>query len=151
MPKDREVFVFRGGQCPKNLGEEIRKHDVCTVIVEPGEPKKRSLSANALQNVWCDQIVEYTGHTRNQIIGYCKEAFGFPILRYNVEKEQERVAAFMINRTFDAVKYDNQSHDRRCEIAFKAPCTSLMSTRQHKIFMDRLQQEYAPGLILESR
>lgn len=151
MKPKRHQIIYRNGIANQDLSSIVNDYDVCTVTIEEGEPKKRSLNSNALMHVWYSEIAEYTGHTLNQIVGYCKASFGFPILLNNIESEAEKVPAYMVKKTFDSINYNVQDFQRKCDIAFKTPCTSLMSKRQHKIYMDQLQKEYAPSLILEVR
>lgn len=151
--KKKQQLVFRNGVAGKDFQSIVKEYPVCTVTIEEGEPKKRSLDANALQHVWYQEIADYTGHSKTEIEGYCKVEFGLPILRHNVESESEKIPAFMIKQTFEhpKIKYDIQDYERKIEIALKTPCTSMMSKRQHKNYMDELQKHYAPGLILEAR
>lgn len=149
---NRHQIVYRRGQASKDLASIINQYDVCTVVIEEGEPKKRSVDANALQHTWYPEISKYTSHSIKDITAYCKMNFGFPILRYDVKTEQEKVHAYMINCTFKSVDYDaiDMPLERRLKIALKTPCTRLMTPRQHKLFLEQLQMHYAPGLILES-
>jgi hypothetical protein len=124
---------------------------VCTVTVEEGEPKKRSLDANGLMHVWYKQISEYTTHSKKEVEAYCKCYFGMPILRFDIKNKDEEEIADYINWMMKECGYDERPEPQQRKIAFGMPCTRLMSPRQHTAFLEQLQMHYAPGLVLESK
>ena len=149
----KQQIIYRQGQATKDLISILDgyKDGVCTVTIEPGEPKKRSLDANALQHVWYKEIAEHTKHSALEIEHYLKLEIGLPIIRYDTKTEDEISTAQFIEFTFEKIEFDNRPYDQKLRIIAKTPVTRIMSRRQHKNFMEQIQAHYAPDLILEAR
>lgn len=143
-------IIIKNGVSDKNLTDIISKYDVCTVTVEEGERKKRSLNANALQAVWMKQIADYTGASIASVRSDLKMLIGLPVLLFDTiteeEKETARIADYMLKRT----KFNSMSLDRKHKLLRMIPVTSVMTKRQHAEFMKNIQAEYLPNLVLET-
>lgn len=144
-------IIIRNGQSHKNIAEEIARYEsgVCTVTIEPGEPKKRSLSANAVQHVWYQQISKATGESRVYVERFCKLEFGVPILRNFCKRTEELEIRDFFEWTLKQMKFDERPYDNRLEIMGKLPVTRLMTSRQHIEYREQMQAHYAPEIILE--
>lgn len=151
MKPKRHQIIYRNGIANKDISPIVNNYDVCTVTIEEGEPKKRSLDANAVQHAWYKQISETTGMSIPDIEAYCKLELGLPIIRFDVKTQDEIDTAEYTNFTFDKIKFDDRPYDQKVKIIKKMPVTRLMSTRQHNQFRDQMQQDYAPNIILEYR
>lgn len=143
-------IIIRNGVSDKNLTDIIGKFDVCTVTVEEGERKKRSLSANALQAVWIKKIADYTGASIASVRSDLKMLIGLPVLLVDTiteeEKETARIAQYMLERT----EFHAMSLNRKHKMLRMIPVTSVMTKRQHAEFMKNVQAEYLPNLVLET-
>lgn len=149
--KNKQQIVFRNGDSFSDLSKIVDQYSVCTVTIEEGEPKKRSLDANALQHVWYKEISEHTGMSIPDISAYCKLELGLPIIRYDSRSENEKDTADYINWTLEKIGFDDRLYDQKIKIIKKMPVTRILSTRQHYEYRKQMQAEYAPGLILEVR
>lgn len=118
-----------------------------TVDVVEGERKKRSLSANALQAVWTDEIAEHLSLTEIECRCYLKREFGLPIIKAAGDYRTEMVLGFL-----DKYHYDYLTVEGQDELIKDVPITRIMTRQEHKKFMDRLQMHFAEqDLVLEVR
>ena len=146
-------IIVDHGQSHKSVISEIEKYEssVCTVTIEAGKPKKRGLSANALQAVWIKEIAEWTGKSIVDIRRYLKYELGLPIFLYDVKTQDEMIAAKQTGWILDKIGFDHQPYDKKLKMLDPLAITSIMSTRQHTEFRNQIQAHYAPDLILEIR
>lgn len=125
----------------------LQANKTVTIDVFEGERKKRSLSANALQAVWTDEIAEYMGLTEIECRCYLKREFGIPIIKAAQDYRAEMLIDFLEKHHYDFLPVEEQ--DKLIE---KVPVTSIMTTKEHKKYRDTLQMFFAnQGLILEVR
>lgn len=118
-----------------------------TVDVVEGERKKRSLSANALQAVWTEEIAEHLSLTEIECRCYLKREFGLPIIKAAEDYRSEMVIGFLDKHHYDYLTVEEQDH-----LIKDVPITRIMTRQEHKKFRDRLQMFFAEqGLILEVR
>lgn len=144
----KHQIIFKNGVANKNLDAIVKLYPVCTCTIEEGEPKKRSLSANALQHAWIKEISEYTGHSIIDIARYLKLEIGLPILMYDAETQDEIDTARKIQWTVKKIGLDELPYDKRVKIMDMLQVTSIMSSRQHTEYRDQVKAHYAPGLEL---
>ena len=111
---------------------------VVTVEVMEGEKKKRSLSANALQAVWMDNVCEHFGNTEEEIRCDLKIRFGIPIILGAGDYRSEMLLDFL-EKHF----YKNLSFEAKCELIKDLPVTRIMEKKEHKRFMDSVQMFFA--------
>ncbi len=104
-----------------------------TVTIEQGLQGKRSTAQNRLQRLWLSEIAsdKKADMTAEEYRAFCKLYFGVPILRNE-------------NAAFRA-KYDEKVKWRpyQDKLAFMAepfdfPVTRLMTTKQHKQYLDAI-------------
>lgn len=149
MASEKHRVIIRNGVSDKNLTDIIGKFDVCTVTVEEGERKKRSLSANALQAVWIKQIADYTGASIASVRSDLKLLIGLPVLLFDTISEEEKETARIVNYMLKRTEFNSMSLNRKHKLLRLIPVTSVMTSRQHAEFMKNVQAEYLPGLVLE--
>lgn len=111
------------------------------VRVKIQESQKASLDARALFHVWCQQLSGFTGEDPNGTKQGLKIKFGFPILL------ADRDDGPMLQKIFSAVQWPALSWEEKKKVAERyIPCTSIMSKKQLKQFMDNIkawaQNEY---------
>ncbi len=106
----------------------------CTVTITKG--KKRSDLQNRLQRLWhneaADQLADESAEDKR---AFCKLHFGVPILRN--ENEEFRKQYDSIVRP---LPYEKKLELMKVPIDF--PVTRLMTTGQHKRFLDDIYQHY---------
>lgn len=150
MANDKHRVIVKNGVSDKNINELIAKYPVCTVIIQEGEHKKRSLSANALQAVWIKQISEYSGDSIDQVRSDLKMLLGLPVLLFDTitdeEKETARICKYMLDRS----QFNSMSLSRKRKMMRMIPVTSVMTKRQHREYMKNVQAEFLPNLVLEA-
>lgn len=106
-----------------------------TVTIEQGIIGKRSLDQNKLQRLWINELAEQGDMTAEEYRAYCKLHFGVPILR----SENERFCQLYDKK----VKW--QSYADKLEFMaepFDFPVTRLMTTKQHKQYLDAIYVHY---------
>lgn len=106
-----------------------------TVTVEQGIIGKRSLEQNRLQRLWINELAEQGDMTAEEYRAYCKLHFGVPILRH----ENERFCQLYDKK----VKW--RSYADKLEFMaepFDFPVTRLMTTKQHKQYLDAVYVHY---------
>lgn len=149
MASEKHRVIIRNGVSDKNLTEIIGKYDVCTVTVEKGERKKRSLNANALQAVWIKQIADYTGASIASVRSDLKLLIGLPVLLFDTITEEEKETARIVNYMLKRTEFNSMSLNRKHKMLRLIPVTSVMTSRQHAEYLKNVQAEYLPGLVLE--
>lgn len=104
--------------------------------------ENRSLTQNALQHVWYNDV-ELAGYSRSRDARrYCKLHFGVPIIR----SEDEEFRDF-----YDRALKSNLTYEEKLEMMDFLPVTSLMNKVQMTRYLDNMQQHYAEqGVILEA-
>lgn len=118
-----------------------------TVEIYEGERKKRSLSVNALQAVWTNEIAEHLSMTEVECRCYLKREFGLPIIKAAGDYRSEMIINFLEKHHYDYLPVEEQ--DRLIK---DLPVTRIMTKKEHKQFRDRLQMFFSEqGLILEVR
>ena len=117
----------------------LQNNDAVTVDIEPGERKKRSLSANALQQAWIREIANWQGHTEKYIRNYVKAELALPIL---LEDEQRDIVK-KIRYTLNKIGYDLMAPSQRIEVMDMFNVTSVLSTKQHNRFREQMQRHYS--------
>lgn len=128
------------------------EHEVLTVTVEFGEPKKRSLSANALQAVWIKEIAEWQGDSEHSVRLWVKAKIALPVLIEEARTEAEKDRARRVMKTLKAVGYFEMSDENKMRVIELIEVTSAMSSRQHSLFRKQMQRHYGNmGLPLEVR
>lgn len=152
----KSQFVLKPGYQDKwdALTNFLAKHDneVMTVTIDPGEPKTRTLSANALQAVWIREIADWQGDSEHNVRLWVKAKIALPILCRNVETEDEKIRAKRVMWTLKRIGYFEMSDEQKMNAMDIFDVTSVMTTRQHKRFRDQMQAHYGnAGLILEVR
>lgn len=105
--------------------------------------ENRSLTQNALQHVWYNDI-ELSGYSRSRDARrYSKLHFGVPIIR----SEDETFRNF-----YDAALKNNLTYEQKLEMMDFFPVTSLMNKLQMTRYLDAVQQHYSEqGVILEAQ
>lgn len=103
--------------------------------------QKRTLSQNALVNVWYDQIDKQLNQLPGETRKFCKLTIGVPILR--AESEEFRVF-------YDkALKW--QTYEEKLKSMVFVPITSIMSKEQLSRYAEAMQVKHAEmGIILHS-
>lgn len=149
MASNKHRVIVRNGVSDKNISDLIGKYPVCTVTIEEGEHKKRSLNANALQAVWIKQIAGYTGDSIDQVRSDLKILIGLPVLLFDTITEEEKETARICQYMLDKIQFNTMSLNRKRKLLRMIPVTSVMTKRQHSEFMKNVQAEYLPGLVLE--
>lgn len=118
-----------------------------TVTVTDGVAKKRTLSANALQHVWIKQIADFSGETLKNTENELKRDIGLRVLLGEGDQ-----AAIVLGYMLEKCNYYTMTEEQKREVMNVIAVTSVMSSRQHKRYLDEVQMTYAQqGLILESR
>ncbi|TWV81527.1 hypothetical protein [Moraxella sp. VT-16-12] len=106
-----------------------------TVTIEQGIIGKRSLDQNKLQRLWINELAEQGDMTAEEYRAFCKLHFGVPILR----SENERFCQLYDKK----VKW--RSYADKLEFMaepFDFPVTRLMTTKQHKQYLDAIYVHY---------
>lgn len=104
--------------------------------------KHRTTDQNRLQRQWVAEIAAQTGDTPEEVRGYCKLAFGVPILRF--ENEAFRRA---YDETVKPLPY--RLKIKLMMEPFDFGVTRLMTTRQKKAYLDAVHRFYTEqGIIL---
>ncbi|WP_341232398.1 hypothetical protein [uncultured Methylophaga sp.] len=125
----------------------LQANKTITIDVIEGERKKRSLSANALQAVWTQEIADHLGLSEIECRCYLKREFGIPIIKACGDYRAEMIIDFLEKHHYDFLSVEQQDH-----LIKDLPVTRIMKTKEHKTYMDRLQRFFAEqGLILEVR
>lgn len=95
--------------------------------------KHRSNAQNRLMQKWYREIAKQWYETPEYVRGYCKLHFGIPILRNENSNFKERYDAVLKNKTYE---------DKMALMMtpFDLPVTSIMTTRQHKEYLDTMSQ-----------
>lgn len=125
----------------------LQSNKPVTLEVFEGKRKKRSLSANALQAVWTEEIAEHLSLTEIECRCYLKREFGLPIIKAAGDYRTEMVLGFLDKHHYDYLTVEEQDH-----LIKDVPITRIMKRHEHKKFMDRLQIFFAEqGLRLEVR
>lgn len=105
--------------------------------------KHRTNDQNKLQRLWVNEISQQLGdQTPEEVRGYCKLAFGVPILRHENEafcKEYDQL--------IKPLPY--QSKLKLMMEPFDFGVTRIMTTRQKTAYLDRIYSEFTgQGLVL---
>lgn len=104
---------------------------------------KRSTKQNRLQRQWINDIAEQLpGQSAEEWRGYCKLHFGIPILR----NENEAFAA-EYDEVIKPLPYEAKI--KLMMVPFDFGVTRLMTTKQHKQYLDDVQRHFAAeGVVL---
>ncbi len=104
---------------------------------------KRSLSQNALKEVWYNQVDKHFSLETGTTMRQCKLHFGVPILR--AENEQFR-------RLYDKTMIRVLTYEEKLEAMDILPVTSLMNKSQMTRYIEQVQVHYGKhGVVLESK
>ena len=107
-----------------------------TVTIEQGIIGKRSLDQNRLQRLWINELAEQGDMTAEEYRAYCKLHFGVPILRHENEKFRQGYDSKVKWRSYaDKLEFMAEPFD--------FPVTRLMTTKQHKQYLDAIYVHYA--------
>jgi hypothetical protein len=128
-------------QCADYI-DYLARQGTITVTVKKGEDKQRSLSANALQAAWINEISEFTGDTKDQVRKYIKREIGLPIIRYSPD-------FVALDYTLTKVNYDMMSPAQKDAVLNFINVTSVMNTKDHSKLMTDIQNHYRDTLGLE--
>ena len=121
-----------------DLRELWREHKYLRVSIKAG--KDRSLSQNALEHTWFNQIAnELREQTAAQVKAECKLNYGVPILR--AENEEFRVFSNMALR--------HLTHEQRLVAINFIPISSIMTVDQLSQFLKAIQSAYEGRVALE--
>lgn len=101
----------------------------CTVTITKGAP--RSLEQNRLQQMWNLELSEQGDMEAEEYRAYNKAFFGIPILLAENEAFRQQYEAIV-----KPLPYEQKLEIMKAPIDF--PCTRLMTTRQHKAFLDKV-------------
>lgn len=106
-----------------------------TVTIEQGIHGRRSIEQNKLQRLWINELAEQGDMTAEEYRAFCKLHFGVPILRNENEK---------FRQTYDNKVKWRSYEDKLTFMAepFDFPVTRLMTTKQHKAFLDEIYIHY---------
>lgn len=112
----------------------IKKNDKpITVTIEQGIVGKRSTAQNRLQRLWFAEIASSpkADMTAEEYRAFCKLHFGVPILRHEYEK---------FCKVYDEKVKWRSYQDKLAFMAepFDFPVTRLMTTKQHKKYLDAI-------------
>jgi hypothetical protein len=112
-----------------------------TVTVEKG--RRRTVPQNRLQRQWMREISEQlSDRTPEEVRGECKLTFGVPILREENEAFREAY-----DRHIKGLPYETKVAMMMEPLDF--PVTRLMTTKQHKRYLDDVHRAYsAQGIVL---
>ena len=117
-----------------------------TITVDEGEKKRRSLTANGLQQVWYKQIADKFGNDITFVSSDCKIRFGVSILA-----AAQDIRGEMIRNTLDKIGYQWMTYEEKLKAVKDLPVTRIMNKSEHKDFLDKIQIFYAKhGLELDS-
>jgi len=135
------TYVNSEGSLSKLIGdlrELWREHKYLRVSVKTG--KDRSLSQNALEHTWFNQIAnELREQTALQVKAECKLNYGVPILR--AENEEFR--------TFSNMALRHLTHEQRLEAINFIPISSIMTVDQLSQFLNAIQKGFEGRVALE--
>ena len=127
------------------IGQILLQGKACTVDIEEGERTKRSKPANAVYAVWIGEIADWQGSSEKDVRNEIKRDIGIHILLATDDETAE-----VINYTLKKIGYWLMSHEQQAKVMNTMAVTSIMSTKQHNLLRERVQQYYAEqGLILE--
>lgn len=106
-----------------------------TVTIEQGIIGKRSLDQNRLQRLWINELAEQGDMTAEEYRAYCKLHFGVPILRNENDKFRQLYDKKVKWRSYaDKLEFMAEPFD--------FPVTRLMTTKQHKQYLDAIYVHY---------
>lgn len=109
------------------------------VRLSASDSKPRSLSQNALAQIWYEQLARELGDTPEGAKAECKLRFGVPILRAQDEDFREM---------YDAAIKNTMSYEQKLKVMRFLPVTSLMSTDQLSAYLQDVQRGY-PDVALQ--
>ena len=120
----------------KDLCDILNKRELpITVNVVKG--KDRTIEQNKLQRLWINEAVEQLqDETAEQKRGYCKLHFAVPILRN--ENDEFKKAYDEVIRP---LTYEQKIKCMMIPLDF--PCTRLMTTGQHKRYLDDVHDYFS--------
>ncbi len=105
---------------------------------------ERTLSANAQQWVWYNQIGQEYGVTGVEISRSCKLDFGLAILLGDKKYGQQ------VNFILDKIGFWSFTRGQQLKAIDLIQVTSLFNTKQHNIYRENIQNHYGQlGIILE--
>lgn len=114
----------------------IGKTDVARLVkVKITETDVRSLPQNALFHRWCVTLGKHIGEDADSMKQILKVKFGFPILRDNESPYWPRLAVM-----FRGCGWKSLRLEIKLQMAEVLPCTSLMTSKEKKQFMDRVSE-----------
>ena len=111
-----------------------RENNVKVVRVKIEEHKKRSLTASALFHVWCKQLSGFMGEPENIVKQILKIKFGYHIILAEADE-----TAVILEYMMTKCGWDGLSWTQKLKLSHMIPCTSVMSTKQLREFMDTIQ------------
>jgi hypothetical protein len=113
------------------------------LVVSMERGSHRTVKQNRLQRQWLNEIAEQLGdRTAEEARGYCKLAFGVPILR---AENEAFLAAY--DKHVKGLPYETKLAMMMEPLDF--PVTRLMTTRQHTNYLDAIHRHFSEqGLAL---
>lgn len=128
----------------RELSEYLTQNEtqVLTVTVEQGEPTKRSLSANALQAVWIQEIANWQGESEHYVRLWVKAKLALPVIVNDTKTKDEEERSKKINWTLNKIGYFDMTEPQQLKVVDMFEITSAMSTRQHNRFREQMQRHY---------
>lgn len=122
---DREVLI--------NFIREAKLPFTASIV----EGHHRTTEQNKLQRLWVNEIAAQLGdQTAEEVRGYCKLAFGVPILR-----EENEAFRFMYDRIVKPMQYE-QKLALMME-PFDFGVTRIMNTRQKTEYLNRMLRHFS--------
>lgn len=112
------------------------------ITVSIADGKHRTNDQNRLQRQWVMEIASQTGETPEEVRGYCKLAFGVPILR-----AENDVFCKAYDEMIKPLPMDMKL--KLMMEPFDFGVTRLMTTRQKTAYLDTIHRHYsAQGIVL---
>lgn len=128
------IFIDSTFKTEIGLSGLITPQDKASIVrVKVEESKKRSMTANALLHVWCQQLSGFTGNDVITQKAELKIKFGYPILRNNPEVWPK------LKKLFIGAQWQQIDWPEKIEMSELIPCTSIMTTAELKLMMDNIK------------
>ena len=128
------IYIDSNVKTEVQLAGLIGQHEKAAIKrVKVDESQKRSMTANALLHVWCQQLSGFTGNDVLTQKAELKIKFGYPILRNNAEIWPR------LKKLFIGAQWQKILWPEKIEMSELIPCTSIMTTKELKLMMDNIK------------
>jgi hypothetical protein len=132
---DGSIYADSRIKSEVELSSIVQSRGRCQIVRgKVQEWQKRSLPANALFHEWCKTLSGHTGEDPDSTKQILKIKFGFYQIISGDDDAARQLDWMLRELDFWRRKWENQ-----IKIARMIPCTSIMSTKQMKAFMDTVK------------